>query len=77
MEGGVIVTDDETHETMLVLRAHGWTRNLPKLIRLRAKRLAMHLKASTLYYLVITCDTRDVGGYRPRTTWKTRRHYNG
>ena len=31
MEGGVIVTDDEElYETMLVLRAHGWTRNLPK-----------------------------------------------
>ncbi len=28
---GVIVTDDEElYETMLVLRAHGWTRNLPK-----------------------------------------------
>ena len=31
MEGGVIVTDDEElYETMLVLRAHGWTRSLPK-----------------------------------------------
>lgn len=31
MEGGVIVTDDEElYHIMLSLRAHGWTRNLPK-----------------------------------------------
>ena len=31
MEGGVIVTDDdELHHILLCLRAHGWTRNLPK-----------------------------------------------
>lgn len=31
MEGGVVVTDDEElYHLMLVLRAHGWTRNLPK-----------------------------------------------
>lgn len=31
MEGGLVVTDDEElYQTMLVLRAHGWTRNLPK-----------------------------------------------
>ncbi|HAT84888.1 MAG TPA: pyridoxamine 5-phosphate oxidase [Rhizobiales bacterium] len=31
MEGGVVVTDDEElHHIMLALRAHGWTRNLPK-----------------------------------------------
>ena len=31
MEGGVVVTDDEElYHVMLVLRAHGWTRNLPK-----------------------------------------------
>lgn len=31
MEGGVIVTDDEElHHLLLCLRAHGWTRNLPK-----------------------------------------------
>jgi dTDP-4-amino-4,6-dideoxygalactose transaminase len=30
MEGGLVVTDDEEfYEIMLVLRAHGWTRNLP------------------------------------------------
>ncbi|WP_340302349.1 DegT/DnrJ/EryC1/StrS family aminotransferase [Roseobacter sp. HKCCD7870] len=31
MEGGVVVTDDEElYHIMLALRAHGWTRNLPK-----------------------------------------------
>lgn len=31
MEGGMIVTDDqELHQIMLSLRAHGWTRNLPQ-----------------------------------------------
>ncbi|MDP1683939.1 DegT/DnrJ/EryC1/StrS aminotransferase family protein [Hydrogenophaga sp.] len=31
MEGGMVVTDDEElHHIMLSMRAHGWTRNLPK-----------------------------------------------
>lgn len=31
MEGGVVVTDnEELYHVMLALRAHGWTRNLPK-----------------------------------------------
>lgn len=31
MEGGLVVTDDdELHHLLLCLRAHGWTRNLPK-----------------------------------------------
>ena len=31
MEGGMVVTDDEElHHILLSLRAHGWTRNLPK-----------------------------------------------
>lgn len=31
MEGGLISTDDdELHQILLTLRAHGWTRNLPK-----------------------------------------------
>jgi CDP-6-deoxy-D-xylo-4-hexulose-3-dehydrase len=31
MEGGLIVTDDdELHQILLSLRAHGWTRNLPR-----------------------------------------------
>ncbi len=32
MEGGLVVTDDEElYQILLCLRAHGWTRNLPKL----------------------------------------------
>lgn len=35
MEGGVILTDDEElYHIMLALRAHGWTRNLPKINKL-------------------------------------------
>lgn len=35
MEGGIIVTDDEElYHVMLSLRAHGWTRNLPKINKL-------------------------------------------
>ncbi len=31
MEGGMVVTDDlELHQILICLRAHGWTRNLPK-----------------------------------------------
>lgn len=31
MEGGLVVTDDEElHQILVCLRAHGWTRNLPK-----------------------------------------------
>lgn len=31
MEGGVVVTDDDTlYEYLLSIRAHGWTRNLPE-----------------------------------------------
>lgn len=31
MEGGMVVTDDEElHHFLLAIRAHGWTRNLPK-----------------------------------------------
>ncbi|CAM4332915.1 DegT/DnrJ/EryC1/StrS family aminotransferase [Paenibacillus alkaliterrae] len=34
MEGGMIITDDEElYHILLSLRAHGWTRNLPKLNR--------------------------------------------
>ncbi|EAK3697350.1 DegT/DnrJ/EryC1/StrS family aminotransferase [Campylobacter jejuni] len=30
MEGGFVITDDELYHILLCLRAHGWTRNLPK-----------------------------------------------
>ena len=39
MEGGVVVTDDqELHHIMLALRAHGWTRNLPKFNKLTGEK---------------------------------------
>jgi CDP-6-deoxy-D-xylo-4-hexulose-3-dehydrase len=39
MEGGVVATDDEElYHVMLSLRAHGWTRNLPKFNRLTGEK---------------------------------------
>lgn len=39
MEGGMVVTDDEElYHIMLVLRAHGWTRDLPKFNRVTGKK---------------------------------------
>lgn len=39
MEGGCIVTDDdELYHVLLVLRAHGWTRNLPKFNRVTGEK---------------------------------------
>lgn len=39
MEGGVVVTDDEElYHIMLALRAHGWTRNLPKFNRVTGEK---------------------------------------
>lgn len=40
MEGGVVVTDDEElYHIMLSLRAHGWTRNLPKDNRVSGRKV--------------------------------------
>ena len=39
MEGGVVITDDEElYHIMLALRAHGWTRNLPKKNKLTGEK---------------------------------------
>ena len=39
MEGGLIVTDDEElYHILLALRAHGWTRNLPKFNRVTGEK---------------------------------------
>ena len=39
MEGGVVATDDEElHHILLALRAHGWTRNLPKVNRVSGQK---------------------------------------
>lgn len=44
MEGGLVVTDDrELYEYMLSIRAHGWTRNLPK-------DSTIYLKKDELFY---------------------------
>ena len=41
MEGGIAVTDDEEfYHILLSLRAHGWTRNLPKQNRLTGTKVA-------------------------------------
>lgn len=39
MEGGICVTDDEElYHVMLAIRAHGWTRNLPKFNKLTGEK---------------------------------------
>lgn len=39
MEGGLVVTDDEElYHILLALRAHGWTRNLPKFNKLTGEK---------------------------------------
>lgn len=39
MEGGLVITDDEElYHILLALRAHGWTRNLPKTNRLTGEK---------------------------------------
>ncbi|RDW13405.1 DegT/DnrJ/EryC1/StrS family aminotransferase [Paracoccus thiocyanatus] len=39
MEGGLVVTDDEElYHILLALRAHGWTRNLPKFNRVTGEK---------------------------------------
>ena len=39
MEGGLVVTDDEEmYHLMLSIRAHGWTRNLPRVNRVTGKK---------------------------------------
>lgn len=39
MEGGLVVTDDEElYHILLAIRAHGWTRNLPKLNRVTGEK---------------------------------------
>ena len=55
MEGGVVVTnDEELYHVMLVLRAHGWTRNLPNSTLLRVRKVMTCLmKVFVLYFLVI------------------------
>ena len=56
MEGGVVLTDDEDiYHILLSLRAHGWTRNLPKEHVLQEPRiLTISLSLFDLFCLAIT-----------------------
>lgn len=52
MEGGLTVTDDEElYQIMLSLRAHGWTRNLPKLNHVSGRKSDNPFKESFRFVL--------------------------
>ena len=52
MEGGMVVTDDEElHHLLLSLRAHGWTRNLPKVNQVCAEKSDDPFKESFRFVL--------------------------
>jgi CDP-6-deoxy-D-xylo-4-hexulose-3-dehydrase len=52
MEGGVVVTDDqELYHIMLSLRAHGWTRNLPKFNLVTGEKSDNHFEESFRFVL--------------------------
>lgn len=52
MEGGIVTTDDEElYHVMLSLRAHGWTRNLPKFNRLTGEKSADFFEESFRFVL--------------------------
>lgn len=52
MEGGCIVTDDEElYHVLLCLRAHGWTRNLPKLNHVTGEKSDDHFEESFKFVL--------------------------
>lgn len=52
MEGGMIATDDETlYHILLSLRAHGWTRNLPKVNRVTGEKSSVPFEESFRFVL--------------------------
>lgn len=52
MEGGVVLTDDEElYHIMLSLRAHGWTRDLPRLNKLTGQKSQNHFEESFNFIL--------------------------
>lgn len=52
MEGGLVVTDDEElYEIMLCLRAHGWTRNLPRVNKVSGVKSDDHFEESWKFIL--------------------------
>ncbi|ANU37679.1 DegT/DnrJ/EryC1/StrS family aminotransferase [Vibrio scophthalmi] len=52
MEGGCIVTDDEElYHILLCIRAHGWTRNLPKFNKVTGEKSDDHFEESFKFVL--------------------------
>jgi CDP-6-deoxy-D-xylo-4-hexulose-3-dehydrase len=52
MEGGCVVTDDEEiYHVLLCLRAHGWTRNLPKFNRVTGEKSECSFEESFKFVL--------------------------
>lgn len=52
MEGGCVVTDDEElYHILLCIRAHGWTRNLPKFNRVTGEKSDDHFEESFKFVL--------------------------
>lgn len=52
MEGGLVVTDDEElYHILLTLRAHGWTRNLPKFNHVTGEKSDDYLEESWKFVL--------------------------
>lgn len=52
MEGGCVVTDDEElYHILLCLRAHGWTRNLPKFNKVTGEKSDNHFEESFKFVL--------------------------
>ncbi|MGI2130662.1 DegT/DnrJ/EryC1/StrS family aminotransferase [Shewanella baltica] len=52
MEGGCVVTDDEElYHILLCIRAHGWTRNLPKFNKVTGEKSDNHFEESFKFVL--------------------------
>ncbi|MEZ9745982.1 DegT/DnrJ/EryC1/StrS family aminotransferase [Vibrio splendidus] len=52
MEGGCVVTDDEElYHILLCIRAHGWTRNLPKFNKVTGEKSDDHFEESFKFVL--------------------------
>ncbi len=59
MEGGCIVTDDEEiYHVLLTLRAHGWTRNLPKVNHVTGEKSDDLFEESFKFVLPVTMSAR-------------------
>ncbi len=71
IEGGMICTDDEElHEMLVMVRAHGWDRNLGagQQNRLRTKNAVDPFYAKyTFYDLAYNCRPTEIGGFLGNT----------